>query len=63
MVYFVRTAGEADVERIRALLAATFHDTYDPFYGAEKVRKMVDGWHSADTQAALQAVMVRLGKA
>ncbi|MCQ1833475.1 GNAT family N-acetyltransferase [Neorhizobium galegae] len=47
MVYFVRTAGEADVEQIRVLLAATFHDTYDPFYGTDKVRRMVDGWHSA----------------
>jgi N-acetylglutamate synthase-like GNAT family acetyltransferase len=46
MVYFVRTAGEEDVEKIRALLAETFHDAYDPFYGAEKVAHMISGWHS-----------------
>jgi len=48
MVYFVRTAGEEDVEKIRALLAETFHATYDPFYGADKVARMVSGWHSAN---------------
>jgi N-acetylglutamate synthase-like GNAT family acetyltransferase len=46
MVYFVRTAGERDVEQIRSLLAETFHATYDPFYGSERVQKMIDGWHS-----------------
>ncbi|WP_117193914.1 GNAT family N-acetyltransferase [Rhizobium terrae] len=46
MVYFVRTAGEEDVEKIRTLLAETFHATYDPFYGADKVARMVSGWHS-----------------
>jgi N-acetylglutamate synthase-like GNAT family acetyltransferase len=47
MVYFVRTAGEEDVEKIRALLAETFHATYEPFYGADKVAQMVRSWHSA----------------
>jgi N-acetylglutamate synthase-like GNAT family acetyltransferase len=46
MVYFVRTAGEEDVEKIRALLAETFHATYGPFYGAEKVNQLIHGWHS-----------------
>lgn len=46
MVYFVRTAGEEDVEKIRALLAETFHATYDPFYGADKVAHLISGWHS-----------------
>ncbi len=46
MVYFVRTAREVDDTQIRALLAETFHDAYDPFYGAEKVRQMVEEWHS-----------------
>lgn len=46
MVYFVRTAGERDVEQIRSLLAETFHATYDPFYGSERVQKMIDGWNS-----------------
>jgi GNAT superfamily N-acetyltransferase len=47
LVYFVRTAGEADVEKIRTVLAETFHDTYDPFYGTEKVSRMVGSWNSA----------------
>jgi GNAT superfamily N-acetyltransferase len=46
LVYFVRTAGEADVEKIRAVLAETFRDTYDPFYGADKVGRLVGAWHS-----------------
>jgi len=46
LVYFVRTAGEADVEKIRAVLSDTFHDTYDPFYGADKVSRMVGSWHA-----------------
>jgi N-acetylglutamate synthase-like GNAT family acetyltransferase len=46
MVFFVRTAGEADVEKIRGLLAETFHDSYNAFYGADKVAKMVGAWHS-----------------
>src|SRR5687768_8835361 len=46
MVYFVRTARERDVEQIRSLLAETFHATYDPFYGSERVQKMIDGWNS-----------------
>ncbi|MCJ8518950.1 N-acetylglutamate synthase-like GNAT family acetyltransferase [Pseudorhizobium tarimense] len=56
MVYFVRTAGEEDVEKIRALLAETFHATYDPFYGAEKVTQLIAGWHSP------AAIRSRIGK-
>ncbi|OHV76432.1 GNAT family N-acetyltransferase [Rhizobium sp. LCM 4573] len=47
MVYFIRTAGGEDAEKIRALLAETFHAAYDPFYGAPQVQRMIDGWHSA----------------
>jgi N-acetylglutamate synthase-like GNAT family acetyltransferase len=46
VVYFVRTAGAADVDQIRALLVETFHGAYDPFYGPDQVKRMVDGWHS-----------------
>nr|WP_325260996.1 GNAT family N-acetyltransferase [uncultured Rhizobium sp.] len=46
MVYFIRTAGDEDVEKIRVLLAETFHQSYDPFYGADAVEKMVRNWHS-----------------
>lgn len=56
MVYFVRTAGEEDVEQIRGLLAETFHATYDPFYGSDKVARMVSGWHSP---AAIRARILK----
>jgi N-acetylglutamate synthase-like GNAT family acetyltransferase len=56
MVYFVRTAGEEDVEKIRDLLGETFHDTYDPFYGTDQVKRMVSGWHSAN------AIRQRIGR-
>ncbi len=46
MVYFIRTAGEEDIDRILHLLEQTFHDTYDPFYGADKVAHLINGWHS-----------------
>jgi GNAT superfamily N-acetyltransferase len=56
MVYFVRTAGVEDVEKIRDLLVETFHDTYDPFYGVDQVKRMVSGWHSP------AAIKGRIGK-
>lgn len=56
MVYFVRTALEGDMEKIRALLAETFHATYDPFYGALKVDQLIGGWHSPS------AIRSRIGK-
>lgn len=56
MVYFVRTASERDLVQVRALLVETFHDSYDPFYGAPAVQRMLDNWHSA---AAMKA---RVGK-
>ncbi|HEV7435409.1 MAG TPA: GNAT family N-acetyltransferase [Pseudorhizobium sp.] len=56
MVYFVRTAGEEDVEKIRALLSETFHATYDPFYGARKVTQLITDWHSPS------AIRSRIGK-
>lgn len=43
---FVRTAGERDLEAIRALLVETWHATYDGIYGAEKVTEITDDWHS-----------------
>lgn len=56
MVYFVRTAGDEDVEKIRVLLSETFHATYDAFYGADQVANMVSGWNSAN------AIRARIGK-
>ena len=43
---FVRTAGERDLEAVRALLVETWHATYDAIYGAAKVTAMTDSWHS-----------------
>jgi ribosomal protein S18 acetylase RimI-like enzyme len=43
---FVRTAGERDLEAIRALLVGTWHATYDDIYGAAKVTEITDEWHS-----------------
>ncbi|MDM9645284.1 GNAT family N-acetyltransferase [Rhizobium sp. S163] len=41
MVYFVRTASERDLEKVRALLVETFHATYDALLGAPKVDELV----------------------
>ncbi len=43
---FVRTAGERDLDAVRDLLVETWHDTYDPIYGAGKVTEITDEWHS-----------------
>ncbi|MGK9053194.1 GNAT family N-acetyltransferase [Neorhizobium sp. CSC1952] len=58
MVYFVRTASERDVGQVRTLLADTFHATYDPFYGALQVQRMIDGWNSP---AAIRARILKRG--
>jgi len=34
---FVRTASERDLKAVRDLLVETWHATYDPFYGVERV--------------------------
>ncbi len=49
---FVRTASERDIPAIRALLVETWHDTYDPIYGAEKVTAITDEWHSVSSLSA-----------
>ncbi|MDP3895610.1 MAG: GNAT family N-acetyltransferase [Mesorhizobium sp.] len=45
---FVRTAGERDLDAVRALLVETWHDTYDSLYGATRVSEITDEWHSID---------------
>ncbi|MBP1850569.1 GNAT family N-acetyltransferase [Rhizobium halophytocola] len=55
-MFFVRTAMEGDVKAVRDLLVDTFEATYLPFYGAETVRKMLEGWHS------LPAIKARVSK-
>lgn len=49
---FVRTVSIQDIPAVRDLLVATWHDTYDGIYGAERVRAITDDWHSP---AALEA--------
>jgi ribosomal protein S18 acetylase RimI-like enzyme len=45
---FIRTAGERDLAEISALLAETWHGTYDPIYGAAGVTEISLRWHSVD---------------
>lgn len=45
-MFFVRTASERDLEKVRALLVETWHATYDTFYGVEKVNELNGRWHS-----------------
>ena len=45
---FVRTAGERDVDKIRALLVETWQATYTPIHGAETVARINASWHGAD---------------
>lgn len=46
MVFFIRTASERDIEPVRALLARTWHATYDGIYGADRVTQLIAEWHS-----------------
>lgn len=45
---FVRTASERDLPAIRALLAETWHATYDAIYGVARVTEITEDWHSID---------------
>lgn len=53
---FVRTASERDLEAIKALLAETWHATYDAIYGVERVNEISAEWHSL---AALKARLTK----
>ncbi|MEI2301726.1 GNAT family N-acetyltransferase [Ensifer sp. MJa1] len=55
-MFFVRTASERDLEKVRALLVETWHATYDTFYGVEKVNELTQRWHSVP---ALKAKLAR----
>lgn len=41
-MYFVRTAGEQDLGKIRDLLVETWHAAYDRHYGVTKVNELVE---------------------
>ncbi|MCF3641387.1 GNAT family N-acetyltransferase [Rhizobium sp. TRM95111] len=45
-MFFVRTATERDLAKVSALLAETWHATYDALYGAAKVSELTAKWHS-----------------
>jgi ribosomal protein S18 acetylase RimI-like enzyme len=57
-MFFVRTAGERDLETVRALLVETWHATYDAIYGPEKVTEITNSWHSI---ASLRRRLTRQG--
>jgi ribosomal protein S18 acetylase RimI-like enzyme len=40
-LYFVRTASERDLEKVRALLVESFHSTYDGLLGETKVNDLI----------------------
>lgn len=41
MVYFVRTASERDLDKVRTLLVESFHAAYDESHGVAKVDELV----------------------
>ena len=45
---FIRTAMRADLDAAKHLLAETWHATYDPLIGAEKVGEITGRWHSRE---------------
>ncbi|MEX6507915.1 N-acetyltransferase family protein [Jiella sp. M17.18] len=48
MTFFVRTAGTRDLKAISDLLAETWHATYDPIFGSERVSEITGSWHSVE---------------
>ena len=42
----IRLADAGDISPVRDLLVETWHDTYDPLIGAEKVTEITNSWHS-----------------
>ena len=51
----IRPATPDDISKVRNLLVATWHDTYDSLLGFERVTEMTNEWHALDvlaTQAA-----------
>lgn len=41
-----RPASQADIPGVRRVLVETWHATYDPLFGAERVTAITDDWHS-----------------
>ncbi|EJT05719.1 GNAT family N-acetyltransferase [Rhizobium sp. CCGE 510] len=55
-MYFVRTAGERDLEKVRVLLVESFHATYDGLHGKARVNELTAQLFSP---AALKTRLVR----
>jgi ribosomal protein S18 acetylase RimI-like enzyme len=55
-MFFIRSASEADLAAVSALLGRSWHATYDPIYGVERVTEITGSWHSV---AALKARLTR----
>lgn len=55
-MYFVRTASERDLDKVRVLLVEAFRSAYSGFYGEAKVSELVAHLFSP---AALQARLVK----
>jgi len=53
--FVIRLATLDDIGRVRKLLVATWHDTYDSLLGVERVTRTTDEWHALDVLAT-QAV-------
>lgn len=43
---FVRTVSKRDLKAVQALLAETWHATYDAIYGEARVGEIISEWHS-----------------
>ena len=53
--FVIRLATPDDIGKVRSLLVATWHDTYDGLLGADRVTGTTDQWHALDvltTQSA-----------
>lgn len=57
-LFFVRSAGNGDLEKVSVLLGRSWHATYDDLYGVDKVSALTGSWHSV---AALKALLAKPG--
>jgi ribosomal protein S18 acetylase RimI-like enzyme len=55
-VFFIRSAGQADLPRVSELLGRSWHAAYDAIHGSDKVTGITASWHSV---AALKAQLSR----
>ncbi len=47
----IRPATSDDISKVRNLLVATWHDTYDSLLGVERVTETTNHWHALDVLA------------